>query len=312
MGLSMSTEPLTPPLNMSMIVNGSEAAQHSYLSILSYLNYAIIHRDSLKYKHILAAFVNSTHLYQSPKDMALFVMSNIYRLKSTREELADMHRFFDPGSVIFEWENGIERAAQATNGTEDDHLEVTSYLTVCNNPNTSSDDLSLIEGATFWTEGVAQSVIGIVGVLMNLFSICILSCDNRLKSLFNRILACLLIVHSLYICSTIANYIGRMYFPYSLMFAYFLYPLRPLTLHASTLITVLMARQRFLAIRHPVEYRNSNIWNQSLEVGFQIHGIGFHFQCSLCGPPLIGDKGWKAKLRGEDSAQHHTRAICKS
>ena len=42
-----------------------------------------------------------------------------------------------------------------------------------------------------------------------------------------------------------------------LLFHHFLYPLKPLLLHASTFLTVFMARERYKAIRHPLEYRNA-------------------------------------------------------
>ena len=43
-----------------------------------------------------------------------------------------------------------------------------------------------------------------------------------------------------------------------LLFSFVLHPLKQFLLFSSIFITVLMSRQRYIAIRHPIEYRNSN------------------------------------------------------
>ena len=131
-------------------------------------------------------------------------------------------------------------------------------LSVCKNHNMSLDSVANYELTSLWVEGICQIIFGVFGLICNLFSIYILSC-NRLRSVFNRLLACLLMLHTVYICSTIVKFFSRKQYNQSLFFAYILYPLCPMALHASTFITVLMARERFLAIRHPVEYRNATI-----------------------------------------------------
>lgn len=133
-----------------------------------------------------------------------------------------------------------------------------AVMALCNSYNITREDLAILEATTFWVEGVLQLVVGCLGLLSNLFAIYILSCE-KLKNLFNRLLACLLMVHTVYIFSTATIVLSRDHYTRTVFFSYFLYPLRPLALHSSTFITVLMARQRFLAIRHPVEYRNSNL-----------------------------------------------------
>lgn len=67
-------------------------------------------------------------------------------------------------------------------------------------------------------------------------------------------------IHTLYILATMVHVVRREIPPnywLDLLFHHFLYPLKPLLLHASTFLTVFMARERYKAIRHPLEYRNA-------------------------------------------------------
>lgn len=78
-------------------------------------------------------------------------------------------------------------------------------------------------------------------------------------SVFNSILSCLLIIHTFYILTNMILVL-RMWnqSPFlDYLFPHFLYPLKPLLLHSSTFLTAVMARERYKAIRHPLEYRNA-------------------------------------------------------
>lgn len=125
-----------------------------------------------------------------------------------------------------------------------------------------------VQSMVFWTEGIFQSIVGIIGIVSNIVAIPIL-CRPSMKSIFNKLLICLLILHTIYICGVISmeiiwpwlnngtHIISDLWL--TILFSYVLHPLQPLMLYSSTFITMLMARQRCLAIRHPIEYRNSNL-----------------------------------------------------
>ena len=67
---------------------------------------------------------------------------------------------------------------------------------------------------------------------------------------------CLLTVHTLYISLTLCMFLGRYHGSnlFHVAFANVLYPWPTVMLHASTFLTVLLARHRFNASDKPVEY----------------------------------------------------------
>ena len=128
-------------------------------------------------------------------------------------------------------------------------------------------------------ESAFQLIIGIIGIASNLLAIPIL-CNKSMRSVFNKLLICLLILHTIYIfCSILSETLWPEWekddqaqisnFSFIILFSFILHPLKQLMLFSSIFITVLMARQRYLAIRHPVEYRNfiqsSNPWKAALK-----------------------------------------------
>ena len=130
------------------------------------------------------------------------------------------------------------------------------------------NEIAQIQGFSFWMEGVCQFTLGTIGVLSNLLAIPIL-CHKRMNTIFSKLLLCLLILHTLYLgCVLLIEVmwpawdenpqrISESWFVY--IFSYGLYPFKQLMRYSSTFFTTLMARQRFLAIRHPIEYRNSTL-----------------------------------------------------
>ena len=128
-----------------------------------------------------------------------------------------------------------------------------------------------IQAFSFWIEGICQFTVGIVGIISNLLSIPILS-SAGMKSIFNKLLICLLVFHTVYIVcvlltetfmwkasndNTNSQSISVSWFIIS--YSFVLHPLQQLMRISATFFTILMARQRYLAIRHPVEYRNANL-----------------------------------------------------
>ena len=138
----------------------------------------------------------------------------------------------------------------------------------CLEYNLSMVQIEQIHGFSFWIEGVSQFTLGAIGILLNLLAIPVL-CRMRINSIFNKLLICLLILHTVYISCILLiqsmwpawdddpQNISETWF--ILSFSYVLRPLQKTMRYSSTFFTTLMARQRCLAIKHPIEYRNSTL-----------------------------------------------------
>ena len=135
---------------------------------------------------------------------------------------------------------------------------------ICEDDAIDESQKETIRNVSFWLQGVFKFIIGIIGVISNLAAIPTL-CHQSMKSIFNRLLISLLVLHTIYLLAVIFT---QMMWPdwenhpkdwFIVLFIFVLNPLQPLMLCSTTLITILLARQRYLAIRHPIEYRNSTI-----------------------------------------------------
>ena len=139
-------------------------------------------------------------------------------------------------------------------------------------------EIEQIQTVSYWMEGFCQFLLGGIGIVSNLIAIPIL-CNKRLNNIFSKLLICLLILHTVYISCVLLT---EMMWPawdknpqgiseswFIFIFSYVLHPLRRLMRYSSTFFTTLMARQRFLAIRHPIEYRNltltTNPWRSVIK-----------------------------------------------
>ena len=139
-------------------------------------------------------------------------------------------------------------------------------------------------------EGVCQFILGALGIVSNLLALPIL-CNKRMNTIFSKLLFCFLLLHTAYLlCVLLIELmwpawddnplrISESWFIF--IFSYGLYPLKQLIRFSSTFFTTLMARQRFLAIRHPIQYRNStltiNPWVPVMKSLFLVIFIGAFF-----------------------------------
>lgn len=135
---------------------------------------------------------------------------------------------------------------------------------VCKDDAIDESQKETIGNISFWLQGIFKFIIGIIGVISNLAAIPTL-CHQSMKSIFNKLLISLLVLHTIYLLAVIFT---QMMWPdwenhpkdwFIVLFIFVLKPLQPLMLYSTTFITILLARQRYLAIRHPIEYRNSTI-----------------------------------------------------
>ena len=171
------------------------------------------------------------------------------------------NEFAEDLTDVYELGSNLTSNPHEEYGQEEENVYVNT-MPMCINASQVAYDR--IESVSFWIEGVFQFIVGVFGIVANLLVITILG-KARLRSIFNSLLGCLLVLHTIYISHTLIMYIGRAVIMstsggwFTVLFSYLLYPVRPMILNSTAFITVLMARQRFFAIRHPMEYRNSNL-----------------------------------------------------
>ena len=107
--------------------------------------------------------------------------------------------------------------------------------------------LATVRAVGFLLDVVLQSVVGVLGAVGNLLAIAVLGGGRRLRSFFNRLLTCLLVVHTVYIANSLVLEVYKKnpgYLAFDLLFSNFFYPCKPMLLYTTTFLTVLMARER--------------------------------------------------------------------
>ena len=119
---------------------------------------------------------------------------------------------------------------------------------------------------SFWVEGIIQCSLGLVGIVANIVAVIVLS-SPKMQSIFNKLLICLMSVYIVVMSVAIFDeivwpawvdkprYISGEFFLY--LFTYTLRPVKQTMRYSSIFITTVMARHRFLALCHPIQYRNS-------------------------------------------------------
>ena len=91
---------------------------------------------------------------------------------------------------------------------------------------------------------------GLLGAVCNVTAAVVICRAKKLRSIFNQILACNLALHTAYILATLACQVykrggGSTYSAYSVIFSNFLYAFKPMLMHSTTCMMVLMARERY-------------------------------------------------------------------
>lgn len=120
---------------------------------------------------------------------------------------------------------------------------------------------------TFWFEGILLLIFGVFGIVGNVTSIFILS-KIAAQSFFDSLLIALTSIDTIFIFFTVVDYsLARVFtWPWpedSLVWVYlipkFTYPLNNICFCSSVFLTVLIACERYLAVCHPIAYRQMSI-----------------------------------------------------
>lgn len=135
---------------------------------------------------------------------------------------------------------------------------------------TSEDDLdlscplltewqeSVIRNTSYWIEGVLQSSVAVVGILINLISSIILT-KKEMRNSFNLLLVTLAAYDSWYLFGAMLESCRKFFDSmksdtHIIMFPYFLYPIHQTSMSGSIFMTVAIAFERFTAVHFPLDY----------------------------------------------------------
>jgi len=121
-------------------------------------------------------------------------------------------------------------------------------------PRYDTADIILIKQASWWLEGVTQSILCVVGILTNTFSIFILA-RKELCNTFNQLLICLAVVDVIYMLCMLTISLGDVLqlleSVHIILTPYIIHPLKSITLSASVLMMISIATERYVAVYHP-------------------------------------------------------------
>lgn len=114
----------------------------------------------------------------------------------------------------------------------------------------------LLKSLSFWGEGVLALLICVTGLVANAAAIPVLL-SKKMASTFNRLLVFLTVFDSLFLLCVVSESVRKHLYssPFQLaLLVNFVYQLQNVALLCSTLTTVVLAVERYLAVTKPVEY----------------------------------------------------------
>lgn len=176
----------------------------------------------------------------------------------------------------------------------------------------NDDDLALMSTISFWTEGIFEILICIVGLVGNCTTIPILL-SAKMSSIFNRLLVFLTIFDNVFILCCILEAFRKYIYPtevHQIIFIYFLFQVQNIALTCSIYATVVLATERFMAVSKPVEYHimvnasGANPWKRVL--AYMLPTIAFGILLNFpkffelfAARVIVGtEKIWKADVDG--------------
>ena len=132
----------------------------------------------------------------------------------------------------------------------ENHTELNCY-------NSTEQNDALLQNIGFWVEGVLPIIIGVPGIVGNVFASIILS-GKTMRNSFNILLIALAIYDSGYVVLDIFQKRSELHNNfYVMLFPYLLYPLEMIAMTGSILLTVAIAIERYTAVHYPISYRQT-------------------------------------------------------
>ena len=138
-------------------------------------------------------------------------------------------------------------------------INETNISTTIHCPSFTEQDGMILVQFRYWVGGVMVSIVSITGFLLNLVAICVLLTRLSNHNNFNHLMVILFVLDSLYLLlsmiTTIQRRFGLKNRTITILYPKFTYPISSISLTLSIFMTVGMAHERYIAIKHPITHR---------------------------------------------------------
>ena len=119
------------------------------------------------------------------------------------------------------------------------------------------------EQFSFWLGGVVVCHITITGFILNLITMYVLLIDSTMKNVFNHLFIALIVNDNISIFfmvfETFATNLGFHTTLHEILYPYITLPFTSISLTASIFLTIVIAHERYIAIRYPISHRQALI-----------------------------------------------------
>ena len=130
-------------------------------------------------------------------------------------------------------------------------------------PSYTEQDVIILEHFRYWVGGVGVCIVSITGFILNLGAVCVLLTRLSNHNNFNQLMVILFVLDSFYLLlsliTTIKRNFGFKNRTLTIIYPKFIYPISSISLTMSIFMTVGMAHERFVAIKHPITHRQRMI-----------------------------------------------------
>ena len=116
----------------------------------------------------------------------------------------------------------------------------------------------MVSSTAFWLDGVAKTIVGMLGVASNIMAAYILN-KPKMKNSFNLCLVALACIDTIFLLGSILESFRKRFGLSTdlqiILYPQLLYPLSNISLTASIYLIVAITLERYCAVHYPVDYR---------------------------------------------------------
>ena len=135
---------------------------------------------------------------------------------------------------------------------------------------------------TAWLDLFTRDMISVLGILGNAIIIMILM-QRHLRNTFNKLLVALAFFDTFTLVMFLTVSICKTTNMFHIMFPYFIWPLGNIAVRGSIFMTVIIAYERFMAVRHPLNFNRGQRYRAMRYVIFVIIiDVTFHISDITC------------------------------
>ena len=128
-----------------------------------------------------------------------------------------------------------------------------------NCPSFTEQDGRILGHFRYWIGGVGVCIVSVTGLLLNFPAICVLLTRLSNHNNFNQLIVILFVLDSMYLLLSVITTLQRRFGLKSrlltILFPKFTYPISSISLTLSIFMTVGIANERYIAIKHPIIHR---------------------------------------------------------